>query len=772
MIRNYGQEDPEPLRGKLIHHSLPIGDASTAKKFLRAVGRKAYTALSYVWGDPSHTDEIIIDNHKVPITHSLYTALRQLQSDALYGEEVIWVDALCINQADDIEKSAQIRIMREVYHNAGNVRVWLGPGLKEDADKIYEVMQWIITLTDGFLPEKYEEGGDAWYEENSTEVTVLPFLLKPVGLMAHTALGGRHKISMFKETFKTSDNERIGKTQLLKQTDGEQLNEEYLQWRPRQKDLEKFMKLVPEGDLSMVVAGIERYIIAEPEWFSRIWVVQEVGVAWDDIDVCRGPYNVEWRNMLQTIFYLHYTCNVPFPSIDKITKLEVIRLGFSDGRRSRLCDLMYECRYRQASNPRDKIYGLYGLMGDQENEFTKPDYSKSIEEIYAHITFHFITQAKSLNPICGQQRFGKRKELPSWVPDYELDLQKAPAYLLPKDDGEALFHASGYDSEYALPDPQMSFVEWSILPTQGIRIGKVAYLSEISDDGEPFGQIQGRWRRTLDLHLQSTSSDIDQKVKYSLDGVGKLINQYSAYYTSNSLSLISADIPESPVQKRKPLPSPEVNTADPLTLSYLNILITGRSTPTTRATAPYIPPFPQSTSKLATKLATSLLPQQSTLVNSRTSTIPPPSTSTDTNNNTNPSFYPTRPSRSLISSPSTTTSTDLTTAHPSDVATNAKISETCLSLHSGMSRKRFFVTETGEMGSGPEEMSEGDAVVVLFGCGVPVVLREVGGGDGVGKEMRKRWEFVGEAFVDGFMDAEALAWFRRGKGVVEEFGLV
>ena len=92
-----------------------------------------------------------------------------------------------------------------------------------------------------------------------------------------------------------------------------------------------------------------------------------------------------------------------------------------------------------------------------------------------------------------------------------------------------------------------------------------------------------------------------------------------------------------------------------------------------------------------------------------------------------------------------------------------------------MSMKRFFVTETGEMGSGPEEMSVGDIVVVLFGCGVPVILREVGGGgggDGVGREMGKRWEFVGEAFVDGFMDAEALAWFRRGKGVVEEFGLV
>ena len=276
MLRNLGQADPEPLTAKLVHHTLPTAATSLSQQFVKALTRKHYTALSYVWGDPTPTEKIIVDGHSVPITYALYSALRQLQCDA-FGEETVWVDALCINQADDTEKSAQIRNMREVYHNAGNVRVWLGSANGQN-DQIYETMQYIQTLTDGFLPDKYAEGVEWW------ETNLLPYALRPIGLTAQTTLSGWHKINMFKETFKTPEVRGKSTLQGLVKTDERKFFEDYLKFRPKEKHLKKFLDVVPDGDLKRVVDAIEKYLIVDPEWFNRIWVVQEVGVAWEDVE--------------------------------------------------------------------------------------------------------------------------------------------------------------------------------------------------------------------------------------------------------------------------------------------------------------------------------------------------------------------------------------------------------------------------------------------------------------------------------------------------------
>jgi hypothetical protein len=45
-------------------------------------------------------------------------------------KRLIWADAVCINQADDEEKSWQVRMMGDVYRNADRVLIWLG--LAED----------------------------------------------------------------------------------------------------------------------------------------------------------------------------------------------------------------------------------------------------------------------------------------------------------------------------------------------------------------------------------------------------------------------------------------------------------------------------------------------------------------------------------------------------------------------------------------------------------------------------------------------------------------
>lgn len=70
-------------------------------------------------------------------------------------------------------------------------------------------------------------------------------------------------------------------------------------------------------------------------------------------------------------------------------------------------------------------------------------------------------------------------------------------------------------------------------------------------------------------------------------------------------------------------------------------------------------------------------------------------------------------------------------------------------------RRRLMVTDAGRIGLGPRNMQKGDVVCVLFGCSVPVVLRRLDQPqleDGGGRLFR----FIGECYLDGFMDGEAL----------------
>jgi hypothetical protein len=90
-----------------------------------------YEALSYTWGDASQTTDIDLSGCPFPATVNLDVALRYLRSRS--EPRVLWVDAVCINQADLEEQAAQVRMMWEIYKNASRVVVWLGPEVGDSA---------------------------------------------------------------------------------------------------------------------------------------------------------------------------------------------------------------------------------------------------------------------------------------------------------------------------------------------------------------------------------------------------------------------------------------------------------------------------------------------------------------------------------------------------------------------------------------------------------------------------------------------------------------
>jgi hypothetical protein len=93
-----------------------------------------FTALSYVWGDPSVRGLVDIDGIEVEVTVSLAEALRHVSRhwrEAFpsrdIGELRLWADAVCINQDDLVERSHQVGLMRRVFFAAELVISWLGP---------------------------------------------------------------------------------------------------------------------------------------------------------------------------------------------------------------------------------------------------------------------------------------------------------------------------------------------------------------------------------------------------------------------------------------------------------------------------------------------------------------------------------------------------------------------------------------------------------------------------------------------------------------------
>jgi hypothetical protein len=86
-----------------------------------------FYALSYVWGDNTSTKAIICNGQTMHIRATLYEAIENMFMPPISLDGPIWIDAICINQDDTVEKSVHVAKMGDVYRMAREVVVWLGP---------------------------------------------------------------------------------------------------------------------------------------------------------------------------------------------------------------------------------------------------------------------------------------------------------------------------------------------------------------------------------------------------------------------------------------------------------------------------------------------------------------------------------------------------------------------------------------------------------------------------------------------------------------------
>jgi hypothetical protein len=65
-----------------------------------------YEALSYTWGCMEMSASVQVDGKVLAVTENLYIALQYLRSKE--HDRILWVDAVCINQADHQERCARL----------------------------------------------------------------------------------------------------------------------------------------------------------------------------------------------------------------------------------------------------------------------------------------------------------------------------------------------------------------------------------------------------------------------------------------------------------------------------------------------------------------------------------------------------------------------------------------------------------------------------------------------------------------------------------------
>ena len=86
-----------------------------------------YFGLSYEWAkyppEQPHP-KVLVNSQEIPVKANLALAISRLRE--LGDDTPFWIDALCINQNDDIERAQQVRIMARIYENSSAVYSWLG----------------------------------------------------------------------------------------------------------------------------------------------------------------------------------------------------------------------------------------------------------------------------------------------------------------------------------------------------------------------------------------------------------------------------------------------------------------------------------------------------------------------------------------------------------------------------------------------------------------------------------------------------------------------
>ena len=339
-----------------------------------------YQALSYVWGDPKQTKPVTVDGHQTPVTTNLFDALLQLREQ---GVQTIWADAVCINQQDDEEKAIQIQMMATIYSRAVSVVAWLGCS-DASTERALQNIRSLYRMTCSFsLDLAIHDRPNLW-------------------------------------TWQRDELEYAGETLALNLCD----------------DLS-----FERGDIGSIMPFLLR-----PYW-SRLWVIQELCLAKKALLLC-GRHMISWEvykvagvalGLLRGYGMCHQTRTrlldlygsferelttwggtAAVTISARVRVMPLATMSMWDALESTCNSTKLE-----ATDPRDRIYALHGLLAKEDQDAVTVDLSVSWVDLYRQATLHMLAQfGPRLFEFCGSAYASH--ELPTWTVNWSCT-QTRPA---------------------------------------------------------------------------------------------------------------------------------------------------------------------------------------------------------------------------------------------------------------------------------------------------------------------------------------------------------
>ncbi|KAJ3533941.1 hypothetical protein NM208_g7761 [Fusarium decemcellulare] len=399
-----------------------------------------YTALSYCWGDPASRVEVPCDGKLLNITTSLHEALCEIIKFSPH--KALWIDQICINQGDMLEKAQQVSMMNVIYDKAETVLAWLGPAV----------------------------------DSTSTAVD----FVKKVGEIAMPTATDMFRWDNYGDDHEATKLERV---------------EEFTQEQSQELG-------IPFDNFASWDSFSEFF---DRAWFQRMWTVQEIIQARKAIVVC-GAYSLPWEYVSAAARWfchkakaIHERNKRQVDGMCLATQMVMIpwraKMGSEYnpqllGQKTRptckwgLRDLLERLRPRLATDPRDKVYALVAIseVDDQfcSDEGSGIDYSLSVREVYTQATNEIIKSdpTADLDVIWSARQRSSEPGWPSWVPDWRLETGYGCSWGI----GQPL-KTSGRPNgvhTYIPTDEPLT------LAVQGKIIGKVTHTNQYRHLGELF----------------------------------------------------------------------------------------------------------------------------------------------------------------------------------------------------------------------------------------------------------------------------------------------
>lgn len=199
-----------------------------------------------------------------------------------------------------------------------------------------------------------------------------------------------------------------------------------------------FEEELSKHDLGTVVSLFER------EYWKRLWIVQEIHHARNIMFYCGSsvlPEHVYWEAARAFIKHKPQLKRFFEPNMREKNHSHISPTHFSPTQvlthqgpasiliippvievgHSALLEVMQACRRKLCADPRDKVFGILGVLPQEIRKVIPVDYSLSVKKVYTNVVVYLLDTTKSLDVICESIHFplhADSNNLPSWVPDW------------------------------------------------------------------------------------------------------------------------------------------------------------------------------------------------------------------------------------------------------------------------------------------------------------------------------------------------------------------